>query len=140
MPRISVKLIAEREAFTNQNFQAGMSLDQANAALVKRYQMKMNPYRLKELFDAINPNKPVGSVTADSITLKVGDLPPAKLVNVNYSDSFKPFVPVVVPASKSNLSFTRVYEATTLSKGGGFLGTVGEVARAIEADKYPIKD
>jgi hypothetical protein len=139
MPRISVKLIAEREAFTNQNFQAGMSLEQANAALIEKYQMKMNPKRLKELFDAVNPTKPV-SVTAESITLKVGDLPPAKLVNVNYPDSFKPFVPVVVPASKPNLSFTRVYEATTISKGGGFLGKVGEVARAIEADKYPIKD
>jgi hypothetical protein len=52
MPRISVKLIEERETFTNQNFQAGMSIEQANDALVKKYGMKMNPKRLKELFDA----------------------------------------------------------------------------------------
>jgi hypothetical protein len=52
MPRISVKLIAERETFTNQNFQTGMSIEQANDALVQKYGMKMNPKRLKELFDA----------------------------------------------------------------------------------------
>jgi hypothetical protein len=52
MPRISVKLIEERETFTSQNFQAGMSIEQANDALVQKYGMKMNPKRLKELFDA----------------------------------------------------------------------------------------
>ena len=53
MPRISRELVAAREDFTIRNFQAGMTIDMAQAALHSTYKMKMNPYRLKELYDQV---------------------------------------------------------------------------------------
>ena len=52
MPRLSRTVVAERETFTNTNFAAGMSLEQAQEALVAKDGHKMAPKRLKELFDA----------------------------------------------------------------------------------------
>ena len=65
MPRISREKIKVREAFTINNFKAGMCLDAAQSALVTMYQHKMNPYRLKFLYDSVNDNgKPLDVVTA----------------------------------------------------------------------------
>jgi hypothetical protein len=95
MPRISVKLIEERETFTSQNFQAGMSIEQANDALVQKYGMKMNPKRLKELFDA---NKQDSTHTVipsgeDARTVSNGIAEFAKMNPVVFAPSVSPMRP-----------------------------------------------
>jgi hypothetical protein len=74
MPRISKKLIEEREAFVISGINTdGWDFEKANEELDKKYGMKMNPYRLKELFDSISktmaevvPGAPV--VVIDSLS------------------------------------------------------------------------
>ena len=138
MPRISRTLIAEREAFTTKNFEAGMSLDRANAALVEKWGMKMNPYRLKELFDAAIPGAKANAeaikafVPTECVEAPIHVLEPApdKVVNC----------PAPSPISSKPMTFIRTYEAPTMSKGGGALMTAGKLAKAIEEDNYPMKD
>jgi len=95
MPRISVKLIAERESFVNNLFAQGQSLEQAQDALVEKYKMKMAPPRLKELFDATKK----APTTFAELVEKVGPLPTGQLA-VSGPPGPKPFVPVVVKAQK----------------------------------------
>ena len=145
MPRLSRAVVAERETFTNTNFAAGMSLEQAQEALVAKDGHKMAPKRLKELFDAAE--KP----EAASVTHPPCETPncdgkgnacvdaPKEPPKATFPD--KPVVPVAdatFTASKP-IVFTRVYEATKVSKGGGPLMKAGDLARAVEADKYKIK-
>ena len=107
MPRISVKLIAERETFVNNLFTTGTSLEQAQEALVAKYQMKMNPYRLKELFDAAVKKAPTFAELVKRVE-SVGPLPTGQLAvsgEPGPKASFpnkptSPFVPVVVKAQK----------------------------------------
>ena len=102
MPRISRTLIAEREKFTNENFSKGMTLDQAQDALVQKYGMKMAPPRLKELFDAAD--KPASTPLIDAIcqVARTGDLSPLTNYVADKTESSteppKPFVPTVVKA------------------------------------------
>jgi hypothetical protein len=122
MPRISRALVAEREEFTTKNFQAGMTPDQANAALVDKYGMKMNPYRLKELFDAASNTTPVVLPSEDTS-------PKASFPNA----PINPVTPSVIKASsKSILDLP----APTLSSSDGYM-KIHDLVKAIEEDKYP---
>ena len=55
MPRLSKELIKEREEFAVSNFQAGMDMEGVNDALAQKYGMRMNPYRLQELYQPFKP-------------------------------------------------------------------------------------
>ena len=118
MPRLSRTVVAEREAFTNQNFAAGMTMEQANDALVKRDKHKMNPYRLKELFDAVKASTPVASFPDKPVIPAVDAVftsdPIAQAVveaKINNATQDKPVTPP--------LSFTRVFESSAIiSKRG----------------------
>ena len=138
MPRISVKLIEEREIFTNQNFKSGMSIDQANDALVQKYGMKMNPKRLKELFDANvrqGPGIAPSTVTNDAIV--EGDVPP-NLLQLSQSNNTKTisdedrgqviFAPSVSPM-----------RPTTKISPEGCL-PIGELVSQLEKGEYPLNN
>jgi hypothetical protein len=76
MPRISREMIKEREAMTLSNFRAGMSIDSANSALETKYGHRMNPYRLRELFDSVNQgNTDEAPTVSPSLALPLPSLP-----------------------------------------------------------------
>jgi hypothetical protein len=53
MPRLSKVLVAEREDFAKQCFSESKSVDQTQQALAAKYNgVKMNPYRLTEIFQS----------------------------------------------------------------------------------------
>ena len=146
MPRISRTLIAERETFTNQNFAKGMTIAEAQAALVEKYQMKMAPPRLKELFDAVWSSVITVStkITSDTtitaeVTVPAATFPNKPVVPVADATFAGPFVRPSAPAELKPLTFTRVYEPTQISKGGGPLLKAGELAKAIEEGDYKIE-
>ena len=106
MPRISREMIKVREAFSVDKFRAGLDIEACQNALMTDYGHKMNPYRIKEIFDsvknesAINPNPSVPSVASvvTAPTCKIDALcKDLDAIAKKVPDAS--FVPIAVPTS-----------------------------------------
>ena len=134
MPRISVKLIEERETFTNQNFKNGMSIEQANDALVQKYGMKMNPKRLKELFDA-NKQDSTHTIEPSNEAIVEGDAPP-NLLQLSQSNNAKAVSNEDKEPAVFSPSVSPMRPTAKISPEGCL--PIGELVSQLEKGEYPL--
>jgi hypothetical protein len=129
MPRISKKLIEEREAFVISGINTdGWDFEKANEELDKKYGMKMNPYRLKELFDSMS--KTMAEVTPWTPVVVIDSLSQVAQDDIDKCDDEDNYdTPELQP---NNSIFNRIQPVITPE---GCL-PIGELIKAINEGKY----
>lgn len=114
MPRLSRELVAERETFANAEFKTGKNVDQVQVAIAAKYNgVKMNPYRLKELFDKIQgASVPVESAVSQcQVTEQVKSVSvPVKSTAPKAHTMSAPKVVCYPPAISSTEGFMKIHD------------------------------
>jgi hypothetical protein len=134
MPRLSASVISNREAITTRNFIAGMTMDQANAELVKLDGMKMNPKRLKEIFDEVQEAKVTVAPGAGESLEDIATINAQMKSAVESAGPFKE--PVVLAMDRPSPSIFDAPQPVVSSEG---CMTIRELIKTIESNQFPAR-